>query len=117
MSCSDKIKSVSAHRLAGTMKIVRHPHILEKAARDIHIQLFVRPTSIHKEIDRENRLCVSSKESRRDERKVGIGSNGLLNTVKPIFCGHRQIVLSIAKFVAEFNQLGSKGFLGLCYKE
>ena len=57
---------------------------MEKATRDIYIQLAVIFATVDKEVDREDGVSISSDVPRCDEGKIGVGSDGLLNTVEAV---------------------------------
>lgn len=59
----DNIKAFCSGRLAGPVEILRHPHVLEKAACDVKIQLPILLTSIYEEIDRKSAFPVGGEVS------------------------------------------------------
>jgi hypothetical protein len=78
---------------------------LEKVACDVKVELTVVLTSIYKEMEWKHRFSVSSEESGRDKREVGVRGDGVLDTVEPVLPSDGEIVLSATEPVAKVDEL------------
>ena len=84
MSQSNLVYTLCALRSIRAEEPIRHTTKLEKATRDIYIQLAIILATIDKEVDREDSVSISTNVPRCDEGKFWIGSDGVLNTVEAV---------------------------------
>jgi len=78
---------------------------LEKATSGFYIQLSVVLATIYKEVDREDRISISTDVTGCNKGKCGIGSDGVLNTVVAVLGCDGQVVLPASKPVTEVRKL------------
>jgi len=73
----------------GPKEPVRETAVLEESPCNVHVELPIRIASVYEESNGEDRLAVCGKVSRRDEAKLGICRDGILDSLEPEFCSHR----------------------------
>lgn len=81
MNQRNLIHTLCALRPIRAEEPIRHTTKLEKATRDIYIQLAVILAAVDKEVDREDRIGISTNVPRCDKGKIWVGGDGVLNTV------------------------------------
>jgi len=84
MNQSNLVQTLCALRSIRAEEPIRHATKLEKATSNICIQLVVIVATVDKEVDREDRVSTSPDVPRCDKGKIGVGSDGFLNTVEAV---------------------------------
>jgi hypothetical protein len=88
--------------------------VLEESPCNVHVEMLARIAPVYEESNGEDSLGVCGEESRRDEAKLGIGGDGILDSLEPEFCGHREVVITGTKLVTEGGELKEKIISNLC---
>ena len=82
--------------------------VLEESSCNVHVELPACIATVDKECEGKDRLGVCGEDSRRDEAELGIGGDGILDSLEPEFCGHREVVETCTKLVTEGGELKEK---------
>jgi len=83
MNQSNLVQTLCALRSIRAEEPIRHATKLEKATSNIY-QLAVIVTTVDTGVDREDRVSISRYVLRCDKGKIGVGSDGFLNTVEAV---------------------------------
>ena len=89
----------------GTEESLRHGTVLEKSTCDGQVELTIRNASIYKEEEWKYAFGVCGEITRCDERKFGIGGDGILDPLKSEFSCNRSVVVTSPKANAEIGEL------------
>ena len=89
----------------GPKEPVGETAVLEESPCNVHVELLARIASVYEESNREDSLGVCGEVSRSDEAELGIGGNGILDSLEPEFCSHREVVITSPKLVTEGGEL------------
>ena len=98
----------------GPKEPVRETAVLEESPCNVHVEVLARIAPVYEKSNGEDGLGVCGEVSRRDEAKLGIGGDGILNSLVPEFCGHREVVITGTKLVTEGGKLKEKIIRNLC---
>jgi len=99
---------VEATGYVGPKEPVWEPAVLEESPCNVHVELPIRIASVYEESNGEDSLGVCGEVSRRDEAKLGICRDGILDSLEPEFCGHREVIITGTKLVTEGGELKEK---------
>jgi hypothetical protein len=79
--------------------------ILEESPCNVHVELQALIATVDEKCDGEDGLGVCGEVSGRDEAELGIGGDGILDSLEPEFCSHGEVVETGTELVAEGGEL------------
>ena len=79
--------------------------VLEESPCNVHVKLPARFAPIYEEHKGEDGLGVCGEVPGRDEAELGVGGDGILDSLETEFCGHREVVETGTELVAEGGEL------------
>ena len=98
-------KLVETNGSVGTEKSIGHGTVLEESACDGQVELTIGDASIYEEEEWKYRFAVCAKITGRDEGKLGIGGDGILDPLISEFPCNRVVVVTTSKAIAEIGEL------------
>jgi len=82
--------------------------VLEKSLCNVHVELPARITPVYEERNGEDGFGICGEISRRDEAELGVGGDGILDSLEAELCCHREVVETGTKLVTECSELQAK---------
>ena len=79
--------------------------VLEESPGDVHVELQALIATVDEEHKGEDGLSVCGEVSGRDEAELGIGGDGILDSLEAEFCSHGEVVETGTELVAEGGEL------------
>lgn len=105
MRSEDLVRALARDGVVRAEEALWETAVLEEAASDVQVELPVVVASVNEKIDGERGLAERGEVARRDEGEVGIGSDGLLDTLEAELAGDGEVVFPGAVAVAEVDEL------------
>ena len=79
--------------------------VLEESPCNVHVELPARIAPVNEEHKGEDGLGVCGEVPGRDEAELGVGGDGILDSLETEFCSHREVVETGTELVAEGGEL------------
>ena len=96
---------INGNGCVGPKEPIWETAVLEESSCNVHVEVLARIAPVYEKSNGEDGLGVCGEVSRRDEAKLGIGGDGILDSLEPEFCGHREVVETCTKLVTEGSEL------------
>jgi len=100
--------AIECDRTVGPEEPVWETAVLEESSCNVHVELKAVIASVDEEHDGEYGLGVCGEVSRRDEAELGIGGDGILDSLEAEFGGHREVVETGTELVAKCSELAGE---------
>ena len=105
MRSEDLVRALARDGVVRAEEALWETAVLEEAASDVQVELPVVVASVDEKVDGERGLAERGEVARRNEGEVGIGSDGLLDTLEAELAGDGEVVFPGAVAVAEVDEL------------
>ena len=79
--------------------------VLEEPPCNVHVELQVLFATVDEEHKGKDGFGVRGEISRRDEAELGVGGDGILDSLEAEFCGHGEVVETGTKLVTKGGEL------------
>ena len=96
---------INGNGCVGPKEPIWETAVLKESSCNVHVELQAFIATVDKECEGEYGLGVCGEDSGRDEAELGIGGDGILDSLEPEFCGHREVVETGTKLVTEGGEL------------
>jgi len=96
---------INGNGCVGPKEPIWETAVLEESSCNVHVELPAIIATVDKECEGKDRLGVCGEDSGRSEAELGIGGDGILDSLEPEFCGHREVVKTGTKLVTEGGEL------------